>query len=107
MKRTVPLPLIGTVLGVLLVVLGACAPTVQEAAQTLVALPAEGRQATPTPGLSSVSLPTLAPTAPPVSGPLATLTAIAPLVASPVPDTAPYTLALDGRPHFIEFFAWW
>ncbi len=57
-----------------------------------------------TPAFSAISVPTLAP---PVSGPMATLTAIAPMFATPVQNTEPYTIVNRGVPHFIEFHAWW
>jgi hypothetical protein len=60
--------------------------------------------ATATPSSSTITLPTEAP---PVSGPLATLTAIAGLVATPDFSATPYVIALTGRPHFVEFHARW
>ncbi len=47
------------------------------------------------------------PTAPPMSGPMGTLTAIAELIASPTPNRTPYEIVNRGRPHFLIFHAWW
>ncbi len=58
----------------------------------------------PTPAFNAISIPTLPPVA---SGPMATLTALAPLFALPTQNAEPYVLADHGRPHFIEFHAWW
>ena len=103
MIKTAPFFRLTSFLVVLFGLVSACAPSPQASVQTLVALSvADG--ATPTPGLSAVSLPTEAPT---MTGPLATLTAIAPYAASPVADTTPYTIEVDGQPHFLEFYAWW
>jgi thiol-disulfide isomerase/thioredoxin len=61
--------------------------------------------ATATPPPSAFSLPTLAPT---LTGPLATLTAIAGLIPTQDLSATPYVIALTGRPHFVEFHArWW
>jgi hypothetical protein len=60
--------------------------------------------ATPTLPPSSFTLPTEAPTA---IGPLATMTALAGLIATPDLDATPYTIAYEGRPHFVEFQARW
>lgn len=53
-----------------------------------------------------VTFPALATPASVASGPLGTLTAIAALFPTPTPE-APYQIVLRGRPHFIEFHAWW
>ena len=60
--------------------------------------------ATATPPPSAFSLPTQAPT---VTGPLATLTAIAGLIPTQDLSATPYAIALTGRPHFVEFHARW
>jgi hypothetical protein len=65
------------------------------------ATPSPSGAATATPAGSVVVLPTA------VSGPLATLTAIAPLVATPVDNATPYAIVNQGKPHFLEFHAWW
>ena len=57
-----------------------------------------------TPAFSAIVVPTLPP---PVSGPMATLTAIAPMFAMPTQNAEPYTIVNRGVPHFIEFHAWW
>lgn len=61
-------------------------------------------QVTATPPPSAFSLPTLAPT---VTGPLATLTAIAGLIPTQDLSATPYVIALTWRPHFVEFHARW
>ncbi|GAB4407892.1 MAG: hypothetical protein Kow00106_00860 [Anaerolineae bacterium] len=49
-----------------------------------------------------------APFTPPAvaSGPMGTLTAIAALFPTATPEP-PYEIVNRGRPHFIEFHAWW
>ena len=62
------------------------------------------------PVAGQVSYPTAtvaAPTAPPMAGPMGTLTAIAELIASPTPNRTPYQIVSRGRPHFLIFHAWW
>ena len=62
------------------------------------------------PAVGQVSYPTAtvaAPTAPPMVGPMGTLTAIAELIASPTPNRTPYGIVNRGRPHFLIFHAWW
>ncbi len=59
---------------------------------------------TPTPPPSSISFPTPAP---PVAPPLATLTAVAGMLPTQDTSATPYVLTFRGRPHFIEFHAWW
>ncbi len=112
-----------TLLAVALLLLGAaCAPDPLSGLQTLVAslpeddAPLGGQVAalptpkpdqgpTPTPPPSSISLPTLAPTLPPMQ---ATLNAaVSGMMPTPDSEATPYTIALRGRPHFIEFHAWW
>jgi hypothetical protein len=58
----------------------------------------------PTPPPSSISFPTPAPT---VVGPLATMTAIAGLLPTIDLSATPYRIALEDKPHFIEFQARW
>jgi len=63
---------------------------------------------TPNPSATSAfsMLPT--PTLPPIAaGPMGTLTAIAGMFASPTPNREPYLIINRGKPHFIEFHAWW
>jgi hypothetical protein len=57
-----------------------------------------------TPEFSALSTPTPLPT---MGGIMGTLTAIAPLVASPTQDAQPYVIVNRGNPHFLEFHAWW
>ncbi len=63
------------------------------------------------PNSSSVAQPTatvaVSPTAPPMLGPMGTLTAIAELLASPTPNRTAYEIVNRGRPHFLIFHAWW
>lgn len=56
------------------------------------------------PAFSVLTTPTALPT---MAGPMGTLTAIADMVASPTQNTEPYTIVNKGKPHFIEFHAWW
>ncbi len=60
--------------------------------------------ATATPPPSLFILPTEAPT---MTGPLATLTAIAGLIPTQDLSATPYAIELNGRPHFVEFQARW
>lgn len=100
-----------------LVGVAACSAEQREALQTMVAAVPEQADddapdaaASPIPSQSPTGTPALStfPTAlPTMDGPLGTLTAIAPLVASQVPDTTPYEIVNRGNPHFIEFHAWW
>jgi thiol-disulfide isomerase/thioredoxin len=59
---------------------------------------------TTTPYASVLNTPTLSPLA---SGPMGTLTAIAYLFVSPTPNPEPYQIVNQGKPHFVEFGAWW
>ncbi len=59
---------------------------------------------TTTPNFSVLNTPTQSPLA---SGPMGTLTAIAYLFASPTPNPEPYQIVDQGKPHFVEFGAWW
>lgn len=68
----------------------------------LAALPTAATTETPEP--SSFSAPTEAPNA---VGPLATMTALAGMVATPDLAATPYAIAINGRPHFVEFQARW
>lgn len=105
------------VLGVVAVVLVACSEIEQAALETAAGSGGVSGQAVAqaptaittveplsTPEFSVLALPTPLPT---MAGPMGTLTAIADLVASPTQDTAPYTITNTGKPHFIEFHAWW
>ncbi len=86
----------------------ACTAQQQEAAKTLVAeqvAPAPHSPAaagtTTTPEFSAVTLP------PTMTGPMGTLTAIAPMMIPPTLDPRPYVIVNRGQPHFVEFFAFW
>ena len=57
-----------------------------------------------TPAFSMLATPTPPPVA---AGPMGTLTAIADMFASPTPNREPYQIVNRGKPHFIEFHAWW
>ena len=59
----------------------------------------------PTPS-PRVTFPPLATPASVASGPLGTLTAIAALFPTATPEP-PYEIVNRGKPHFIEFHAWW
>jgi len=110
--------------GIVLLLLAGCAPA-GRAVQTLAAAlppgvssgqgplggaveplptPDPRAAATATPAPSRISFPTAAP---PPSGPLATMTALAGLLPTQDLWATPYTIALRGLPHFIEFQAWW
>ncbi|HEX3051677.1 MAG TPA: thioredoxin domain-containing protein [Aggregatilineaceae bacterium] len=89
----------------------ACTAQQQEAAKTLVAeqvAPAPDNPAAvgtmPSPEFSVVTLPTAPPT---MTGPMGTLTAIAPMMERPTLDPRPYVIENRGKPHFVEFFAFW
>jgi hypothetical protein len=110
MKRIVLLALC-VLLGVLILV--ACTEAQTSVLQTMVAQPAAGQAAatplgggtTSTPGgFSMLATPTLDPVA---DGPLGTWTAIAKTFVLPTPDPTQYEIVLRGKPHFIEFHAWW
>jgi hypothetical protein len=99
-----------------LLAMAACAPSPRAALPPVEAPPrAQGPVAaapttTPspapskTPGFSTIELPTAVPT---MGGPMGTLTAIAPLLATPEIDKTPYEIEPRGKPHFVEFHAWW
>ena len=95
-------------MGVALLALAACTPAQVSLFQAMLGVPPQdagplgGQIATPPP--SSITLPTEAPT---VVGPLATLTAVAAMIATPDINATPYTITMQGRPIFIEFQARW
>lgn len=95
--------LTGVVALVCLSVLAGCSSDHRARVQTLVAQadPAGSPEA---PGFTALATPTLDPIA---SGPMGTWTAIAQTIAPPTPDPRQYEIVLRGRPHFIEFHAWW
>lgn len=106
-------------IGVLLLALGAaCTPAQVSGVQTMVAAlpnrdapmggqvaalptPDPNITATATPAPSSITFPT------PVSPVLATMTAVAGLAPTYDLNATPYAIVLQGRPHFVEFQAWW
>lgn len=104
--------LTGIVVVLAALIVTACGPAQQQALQTMVAMPqapADSGMAvavapTETPAMSIIELPTLAPT---VGGPLGTMTAIAHMFATSEQDAEPYVIEVRGKPHFIEFHAWW
>lgn len=94
-----------------IVILAACSSDQRALVQTLVAPPNEGQAVAASPvasqspvGFTLLVTPTLDPIA---SGPMGTWTAIAQTIAPPTQDTTPYEIVLTGKPHFIEFHAWW
>ena len=98
-------------IGFALWMLAACGSAQQEQVQTIVAaLPEQpvapvvtaSLEPTGTPPMSSINIPALAPT---MDGPMGTLTAMA--ITIPTQDATPYVVVNRGRPHFIEFHAWW
>ncbi|NDJ79287.1 MAG: hypothetical protein GYB65_23800 [Chloroflexi bacterium] len=105
MKKA-PIIVCGVVLAVLLVATFAFGPraSVQNLAEGAAVFLTPTVPPSETPGISEVSLPTALPT---MAGPMGTLTAIADLVATPEDLSEPYEIELQGRPHFIEFHAWW
>lgn len=60
----------------------------------------------PAPSLTPSPRAALATPASVASGPLGTLTAIAAFFPTATPEP-PYEIVNRGRPHFIEFHAWW
>lgn len=102
---------LGIAAGLMVVIIAACSLEERAALRRIMALPTitgapQGTAVSlsATPAFSLLTTPTPLPT---VSGPLGTLTAIADLVASPTQDPEPYVIVNRGRPHFIEFHAWW
>ncbi len=109
----------------LLILGAACTPAQRDALGTLAAvvaptdagplggqvaaLPTPDPNAAPTatPPSSAFAFPTETPTPRPLAGPLATLTAVAGLLPTRDLSATPYAVELRGRPHFIEFHAWW
>ncbi len=110
MKNRIALAIILTLLSIM--ILAACSSDQRALVQTLVAPPDEGQAvaaaspvASQSPaGFTLLVTPTLDPIA---SGPMGTWTAIAQTIAPPTQDTTPYEIVLTGKPHFIEFHAWW
>lgn len=103
-KRAIRLRRLSAIFAVLLAVvllISACSQPQRAVVQTLVAAQI---QPTETPVFSPLMTPTPLPT---MGGVLGTLTAIAPLVATPVQNTEPYVIVNRGNPHFLEFHAWW
>ena len=106
--------LVSFIIFISLMVLAACSSDQRAFVQTLIAPTDQSNDgqavaAAPTAsqspaGFTVLTTPTLDPIA---SGPMGTWTAIAQTVAPPTQDTTPYEIVLTGRPHFIEFHAWW
>ncbi len=102
--------------GLVVLIIAACSAEERETLRRMAALPtAAGAQLgtavsalasgpSETPAISVLRTATPMPT---MAGPMGTLTAIADLVASPTQDAAPYVIVNQGKPHFIEFHAWW
>jgi hypothetical protein len=113
MKKT--LLLIG---GLLLLLGTACTPGLQMLVEVLpghgaplggavAALPTSDGP-TSTPAISAVSFPTPTPASnTAANSPLAALTQIAQIAPTQDLSATPYIIALAGRPHFVEFHAWW
>ncbi len=110
---------------ILLLFVAACSAAQVEGLQTLVAaipgpdngplggqvaaLPtavATEEAATPPPSVIDLSADST-PEGPPVPAPLATMTAMAYDFTPADINATPYAVAYEGRPHFIEFQAWW
>jgi thiol-disulfide isomerase/thioredoxin len=108
--------LAGLLISLVTLIAAACSEAQREALQTLAAQPPTRYAALsadeavspvpgPTQGFSSLITPTSAQSA--AFDPLGTLTAVAVSMAVPTQNTEPYVIENTGKPHFIEFHAWW
>ena len=101
----------GITAGLIVLIIAACSVEERAALRRIIALPtATGTHQGTAASLSETPAFSLLMTSTPppaVAGPMGTLTAIADLVASPTQDAKPYVIVNRGRPHFIEFHAWW
>ncbi|MBN1566011.1 MAG: hypothetical protein JXA10_19385 [Anaerolineae bacterium] len=99
-----------------LLALAACSAAQRDTIQTMVAHPQaqSGAMSAGGPPMGETTItpetflllatPTLDPLA---NSPMGTFTAIAQTIAPPTPDPTQYEIVLRGKPHFIEFHAWW